>query len=413
MEDEKRLLYAIWLNQSCGHNPKTIAKVLAKYHTPEEAFSANPYEGELKQILGLGRILKLDRTLESAKRLLKYCKEHEIHVFDRQDARYPELLCHVSMAPNLLYAKGNLPDLNKILGVAIVGTREATKDGETMAQQLSRSLAENGITIISGMAKGIDGAAHCGALEAGGTTLAVLAGGVDMIYPTEHTDLYRHILTHGGVLSEQPPGVKGKPQFYQDRNRIMVGLSRGTVIIEGESKSGTAITARLATENNRDIFAVPGSPINPASELPNSLIRDGAKQVIGPLDVLEEYIDLYPQNLEYGLSVRGVSVTGRIEDLNHPPKTPALPRKEPSAPTAEEQKYQLELMLQRGNYKPEEVKILQYLSEHIGMVSFDELAEGCEMNAGQLSSMLIILQMKKVISQSAGGQYGIQFTMTE
>lgn len=413
MEDEKRLLYAIWLNQSCANNPKTIAKVLAKYHTPKEAFLANPYEGELNKILGLGRVLKLDRTLESAKRLLKYCKEHEIHVFDQEDERYPELLRHVSMAPNLLYAKGNLPDLNRILGVTIVGTRNATDDGETMAQQLGRSLAENGITIISGMARGIDGAAHCGALEAGGTTLAVLAGGVDVIYPTEHSDLYRHILTHGGVLSEQPPGVKGKPQFYQDRNRIMVGLSRGTIITEGECKSGTSITARLATENNRDIFAVPGNPIHSASELPNSLIRDGAKQVTGPLDVLEEYIELYPQNLEYGLSVRGVPVTGRVEDLNHPPKTPTELRKEPPVPTAEEQKYQLELMFQRGSYKAEEVKILQYLSEHIGMVSFDELVEGCEMNAGKLSSMLIILQMKKVISQSAGGQYCIQFTMTE
>lgn len=413
MEDEKRLLYAIWLNQSCGHNPKTIDKVLRKYHTPEEAFCANHYEGEFCKLLGLSRILKLDRTLEGAKRLLKHCKDSDIQVFDREDARYPEQLRHIAMAPNLLYAKGKLPDLNQILGIAIVGTRTATKEGETMAQMLGRSLAESGITIISGMAKGVDGAAHCGALEAGGTTLAVLAGGVDMIYPTEHSDLYRHILTHGGVISEQPPGVKGRPQFYQDRNRIIVGLSRGTIITEGESKSGTAISARLTTENNRDIFAVPGNPVNPESELPNELIRDGAKQVTGPLDVLEEYVDLYPQNLAYGLSLRDKPVTGRVEELNHPPKTPQAPPREKPVPTVQEQKYQLEKMIDNGSYQQDEVKILQCLSEHTGNVSFDELAEACGIDAGKLSSLLIILQMKKAISQSAGGQYCFRFTMTE
>ncbi len=413
MDDEKRLLYAIWLNQSCGHNPKTIAKVLSKYHSPEEAFFANHFEGDFCKILGLTRVLKLDRTLKSAQCLLRYCKENDILIFDREDTRYPEQLRHISMAPNLLYAKGNIPDLNRMLGVAIVGTRNASKDGEKMAQMLSCSLSENGITIISGMAKGIDGAAHCGALEAGGTTLAVLAGGVDVIYPTAHSELYRHILTHGGVISEQPPGVKGRAQFYQDRNRILVGLSRGTVVIEGGKKSGTAISARLATENNRDLFAVPGNPVNPSSELPNSLIRDGAKQVTGPLDVLEEYITLYPECLEYGLSLRGKPLTGNLTSLNHPLKTPEDPVPKTVLPSVEGQKHQLALMLKNGSYQQEEVRILQYLAEHIGMVSFDELAEACDIHAAKLSSMLIILQMKKAISQSAGGQYCFQFSMSE
>lgn len=413
MEDEERILYAIWLNRACGHYPRTIAKVLERYGSAEEAFATEHYHGDFCKILGVTRMLKLERTLDGAKRMLEECYKQEIQVILKGSKPYPKQLESVEHPPNILYAKGRLPDGNQMLGISVVGTRNATQDGETMAQMLGKSLAESGGTVISGMARGIDGAAHCGALEAGGTTVAVLAGGVDVIYPTEHTELYYHILEHGGVVSEQPPGVKGRPQFYQDRNRIIVGLSYGTVVVEGEKKSGTAISARIATESNRDVFAVPGNPLNPQAELPNALIRDGAKQVVGPLDVVEEYVDLYPEKLEYGLHIRGKAVVGRVRNLNHPHGIPVLQEKESMTPTVQEQKYQLETMLKNGDYRQEEVQILRYLSEHIGMVSFDDLAEGCGIETGALSSMLIILQMKKAIVQSAGGQYGFQFSITE
>jgi len=408
MIDEKRLLYTIWLNQSCGHDPDLIHRILKKYQTPEAAFSANHFDGEFFKTLQLKRMLKLDRTLDSARRLLDECREKGIEIFDREDARYPELLKNIFHSPTVLYAKGALPDLNRMLGVSVVGTRRPTKDGEEMARTLSRGMAENGICIVSGMAMGIDGAAHCGALEAGGTTLAILAGGVDVIYPTQHADMYQHILTHGAVLSEQPPGTIGKPTFYKQRNRIIAGLSLGTLVVEGDVRSGTSMTARLATENNRDVFAVPGSPLNPAASLPNTLIRDGAKQTTGPLDVLEEYLELYPDRLEYGLSRIGKPVVGKVDALNHPPKIPVIPVTEKKQPTYEERSHRLERKLSEGDFRKEEMQILRYLCQKTETVSYDELAEQCAINPASLSSMLIILQMKGLVRQSAGGHYCLQ-----
>ena len=406
--EEKRLLYTIWLNQVCGHNPSIIHRLLSKYQTPEEAYSANHFDSGFYKTVKLSKVLTMDRTLESAKRLLDYCHKHDIQIFDRDDERYPEQLKHIDEAPTLLYAKGAIPDLNRMLGIAIVGTRNGTEDGEKAAHLLGRSLADSGAVIISGMARGIDGAAHCGALECGGTTLAILAGGVDKIYPSEHTDLYRHILEHGGVLSEQPPGVIGKPQYYRMRNRILVGLSRGTVIVEGELKSGTALSARHATNSNRDVFAVPGNPMNPTSALPNALIRDGAKQVVDPLDILEEYLNLYAEELAYGIRLKGKPVTGRVQDLNHPPREKVMPVMERAKPDSETLIYQLEQKLKAGTFKEEEEKILRYLCLRAESVSFDDLAENCGLDIGTLNSMLIILQMKQMIEQAAGGQYRIQ-----
>lgn len=408
MEDQQ-LLYAIWLNQACGHNPSTVHRLLKKFQTPEAVFHANHFNPDFYKTLGLGKLLKLSRNLDGAKRLLEECQKKSIQIIGWEDRHYPNQLKHIFEPPLLLYAKGNLPDMNRMLGISMVGTRQATKDGEAVAGILARNLAENGMVIISGMAKGIDGAAHCGALEAGGTTLAVLAGGVDVIYPSEHTYLYQHILEHGGVLSEQPPGTIGKPYFYKQRNRILVGLAQGTIIVEGELKSGTAISARLATENNRDIFAVPGNPINKEAELPNALIRDGAKQVTGPLDVLEEYLELYPERLTYGISLIGKPVVGRVERLLHPLRAPEPIPKVVEKPSQQEREYQLTKILEKGEFRKEEQIILRYLCQKGEWVSFDELAEHCQMEVGALSSMLIILQMKKVLLQQAGGQYQFYF----
>lgn len=409
MEDEKRLLYSIWLNQICGHNPLTVHRVLKEFKTPQEAYASNHFDAAFYKLVKLSRVLLMDRTLESAKRLLEDCRKREIQIFDREDARYPEQLKHMENAPTLLYAKGAIPDLNRMLGVSIVGTRKGTEDGEKIAQMLGESLADSGAVIISGMARGIDGAAHCGALACGGTTLAILAGGVDRIYPPEHTDLYRHILEHGGVLSEQPPGTVGKPQFYAQRNRILVGLSRGTVVVEGELKSGTSLSARIAIENNRDVFAVPGNPMKTTSALPNELIRDGAKQVVGPLDILEEYLDLYAKELAYGLSLKKAPVVGRIEDLNHPPKEKVVPKTESIKRDPDSLLHQLEQKLKSASFKKEEEVILRYLCQSAETVSFDELAENCGLDTSALSSLLIILQMKRLVQQSAGGQYTVQF----
>ncbi|MDP3999676.1 MAG: DNA-processing protein DprA [bacterium] len=204
----------------------------------------------------------------------------------KEDADYPALLKEISWAPLGLYIKGSLPDHPRI---AIVGTRKATPNGKALAKQLARELTLQGATVVSGLAMGIDEAAHQGAVEAGGQTMAVLATGLDRIYPAQNTNLAHKILDLGGALiSEYPPESPSFPSNFVHRDRIISGLSLGVVVIEAPEKSGALITAKFATEQNREIMAVPG-PANHANYSgSHQLIRDGAKLVTSAKEILDE-----------------------------------------------------------------------------------------------------------------------------
>lgn len=202
------------------------------------------------------------------------------------DAHYPQPLAALDDAPPLLIVKGRVETLSAPL-IAIVGARNATVNGRKFAKMLAMDLAKAGYGIISGMARGIDGAAHEGALMHG-TTVAVLAGGVDVIYPPEHRDLYERIAATGAVISEMPPGTEPQAAFFPRRNRIISGASRGVVVVEATPRSGSLITARFAAEQGRDVFAVPGSPLDPRAHGPNGLIREGATLVQSADDILSE-----------------------------------------------------------------------------------------------------------------------------
>ncbi len=201
------------------------------------------------------------------------------------DALYPEPLRAIEDAPPVLVVKGDAAVLAKPM-IAMVGARNATLNGKRFAKLLAHDLAKAGYVIISGMARGIDGAAHDGALAAGGETVAVLAGGTDNIYPPEHRDLYERIAASGAVISEMPPGTQPQAALFPRRNRIISGASRGVVVVEATPKSGSLITARMAADQGREVFAVPGSPLDPRAQGPNGLIREGATLIQGAADVL-------------------------------------------------------------------------------------------------------------------------------
>lgn len=405
--EESRLLHQLWLSLNCDHDPYLVDRVLKKYHTAEEAFQANFYDSDFYKTLRLDRTLRMDRTLDKAKRLLEQCRREEITILAPDDPNYPKRLLEGPQPPQILYGIGNLPDLNQMLGITIVGPRACTKEGARLTEELAESLAGSGIGIISGMAIGIDGAAHCGAMKAGGTTIAVLAGGVDRVYPPEHGRLYRHILEYGGILSERPPGMSGQGFFYRQRNRILTGLAHGVIVVEGLLKSGTAITAKFATQTNRDVFAIPGHPQEPMAALPNHLIQDGAKLILNGLDVIEEYVSVYPELLEYGLQQKRKQLVGRLSDLY----TTATPKKKQTVEPGQTQgettqnKPTLEDYFSRFELQKEEQEILRYLWEQGGEASFDDIADHCGIEIATLSSLLIILQMKKAVMQDAGGIY--------
>lgn len=196
---------------------------------------------------------------------------------------YPALLAHIDVPPPLLYVKGRVELLNRP-AVAIVGSRDASAAGQKIARDLARGLGAAGWVVASGLARGIDAAAHIAAMDTG--TIAVLAGGIDIIYPPEHAALQAAIGEQGCLVTEMPPGFQPRGQDFPRRNRIISGLSRGTVVVEAARRSGTLITARYAGEQGRDVFAVPGHPLDPRAEGTNQLLKDGATLVTTSDDIL-------------------------------------------------------------------------------------------------------------------------------
>ena len=230
---------------------------------------------------------------------------------------YPADLARVDVPPPLIYALGRIELLNRPC-IAIVGSRESSANGVALARQFAQGLGVAGLVVVSGLARGIDGAAHQASLETG--TIAVVAGGLDVIYPPEHAALHAAIATKGCIVSEQPPGFIPRGQDFPRRNRIIAGLSRGVVIVEAARRSGSLITARLAGELGREVLAVPGHPLDPRAEGTNQLLKDGATLVTTVTDVLDS---LGPQ-----LGSGGLNTTSFTEPLSYrlfaapPPEEP-------------------------------------------------------------------------------------------
>jgi DNA processing protein len=223
---------------------------------------------------------------------------HGITALTWHDPAYPPRLKEIYDLPPVLYVRGRLTAADEWC-VAVVGTRRPTPYGRQVAEEITYGLAANGICVVSGLARGVDSIAHRTALEAGGRTVAVMACGLDIVYPPEHAGLAREIMERGALVSDYPPGTEPRGEFFPRRNRIMSGLSLGVLIVEGDVKSGAMITARLALEQDREVFAVPGSVFSVQSRGPNQLIQEGAKLVHRVEDVLEELnLTMVPQQIE-------------------------------------------------------------------------------------------------------------------
>ena len=210
-----------------------------------------------------------------------------IGVLTWHDPAYPRLLREIDDLPPVLYVQGELTDDDQ-RSVTVVGTRKPTSYGKEVAAHLAGDLARAGVTIVSGLARGIDGVAHRAALEAGGRTMGVLGSGLDVPYPPEHAGLMRQIAEQGAVISEYPLGTKPEARHFPRRNRVLSGLSLGTLVVEAPEQSGTLSTIRSALEQNREVFCVPGSIYSPQSAVTNRLIQEGAKLVMAAEDILEE-----------------------------------------------------------------------------------------------------------------------------
>lgn len=249
--------------------------------TPGELKAAGLDSGAINAIADARQSIDPDAELEALQRT-------GVYAYTWHDAEYPRQLREVFDRPPVLYVRGTLTPADE-WAVAVVGTRRVTVYGRQVAEEMSRGLAANRVTVVSGLARGVDAVAHRAALQAGGRTIGVLACGLDLIYPPEHKRLAEEIIEHGALISDYPLGTQPRSEFFPRRNRILSGISLGVLVVEGDVKSGALITARQALEQNREVFAVPGSIYSPNSRGTNKLIQDGeAKLTLDVQDVLAE-----------------------------------------------------------------------------------------------------------------------------
>jgi len=288
MVSADELKYWVAFSGIAGIGRVRISQLQEYFGSLQDAWQAP--EGKLRQagldsrsidaLVTLRPRISLDTEMEKLER-------YRIKVLIHEDPLYPARLKEIYDYPPVLYVRGNLPVQDEPC-LAIVGTRRPTIYGRQVTEEIVTDLARSKITIVSGLARGIDSIAHRAALDAGGKTIAVFASGLDIVYPGENAKLAQAIIEHGAVLSEHPLSAKPKPENFPLRNRIMSGLSLGVLVVEAGERSGALITAHQAVEQNREVFAIPGSTLSPASQGTNRLIQEGAKLVRNYTDILQE-----------------------------------------------------------------------------------------------------------------------------
>jgi DNA processing protein len=357
---ELRDLLALHLLPGLG--PRLTAALLRRFGSAGAVLRAGA--AQLREVSHIGP--KLSEDLCRAMRdvdvdaELAHVARHGVHLRRLGTPEYPAPLAEIPDAPHLLYVRGTVEPAD-VKAVALVGSRKYTGYGRRVAERLAAGLARAGYVVVSGLARGIDGIAHRAALQAGGRTLAVLAGGLSRVYPPEHAGLADEVAAAGALISEAPMRQEPLAGMFPARNRIISGLSRGVVIIEAAEESGTLITARHAGEQGRVVFAVPGPVDSPTSAGTNALIREGAVLVRGAEDVIEE-----------------------LEGVRAP-----APAVQPAAPRPELDEVQRRLW-----------DFLAEAPRHL-----DEMAQRLALPVPQLSGALLTMEMKKLVRRLPGNRY--------
>jgi DNA processing protein len=287
MNDDRGLASWIQLTLTPGLGSSTLRLLLGRFGLPENVLGAPPAEVSKVAGAAAAQALRAERPAAALDASLRWIGERGHSVVTLADAEYPRALLEIPDPPILLYASGRLELLSRP-ALAIVGSRNASAQGLRTAQQFAEAFSAAGLTIVSGLALGIDAAAHRGALRASGSTIAVLGTGVDIVYPRQHKELAAEIEDRGLLLSEFPLGAPAAAHHFPRRNRLISGLTRGCLVVEAALASGSLITARSAAEQGREVFAVPGSIHSPLSKGCHALIKQGAKLVESAEDVLVE-----------------------------------------------------------------------------------------------------------------------------
>jgi DNA processing protein len=358
-----------------GLGPKLTRAVVERFGTPAAVLRATAAELESVSMIGA----KLAEKFATAFRTINVeaewnlIQKHGVSVLVHGQPGYPERLDTIDDFPPLLYLKGSFAEADRN-AVAMVGSRSCTGYGRRMAERIAAGLVKAGVTVVSGLARGIDGAAHRGALEAGGRTIAVLANGLTTVYPPEHAELAEQVARSGVVLTETPMTVDPQPGMFPARNRIISALSRAVVVVEANERSGALITASHAADQGREVFAVPGNADSPASAGCLELIRKGARLVRSADDILEDL---------YGIAVPDPPPQ---RPANREMSVPPPPRPSGPPPGMDD--------VQR--------RIWDALSEPRHA---DQLTRDLSIPAAELTRLLMTMELKKIIRRQPGNNY--------
>lgn len=399
----------LWLATCKGITPLMRAKLLHQFGAPEEI-----YYGDERQYRSLGLSAKqmeglLDKRLDHLGIILEDCARESIQIITYQDASYPQRLREIADPPCVLYCKGHLADVDETVSIGVVGTRKATPYGLDMAMRTGEELATAGVAVISGMALGIDSAALEGALRGGGTPIAVLGGGLDTVYPIQNTELFQELVSRGAVVSEYPPRISHLSHHFPVRNRIISGLSWGVVAVEAGERSGTGITARLALDQDRDLFAYPGLANVSTSIGTNRLIQEGtAMMTLNPTDILREYgiqpvkATKKPSPQRSTSTPKKVPPESGILELEHKPPAKGFDKGDKKA--------YITVLEGEKTYTPHQLAILQALQE--APLGSDDLVERTALSVGDILSALTMLQVQGLIAEVSGKRFETMVLIT-
>ena len=401
--------YWMWLSHACGAGSKVAVSLLRYFGNAYNVFVAD--EAAISQCdFRIDKRIKsnlLYKDISEEEDIIKWCDGCGVKIICPDDSLYPPSLRALVDAPMTLYVLGVLPDFENMFTCAVVGTRSMTEYGRDMAYKFGYGLASGGACLVSGLAKGCDAMAMNGALDAGGTTVAVLGCGIDIVYPKENEALLSKVLNAGAVITEYSPGVSPLRKNFPIRNRIISGISQSVCVIEGDMKSGSLITARHAIYQGRELFAVPGRVGESGAEGTNHLIKNGAEAVTTPEDILSRYEFIYPHSID----VKKV-VVPKIKPADEDEEIVVLPKKKKKAPvknkkTKEEpfpQQPKAKSNVDFDSLSDEEKNIYRAMTPDIPMLA-EEICSVAGMPVSTVMAALTLLEISGAVESGAGGYF--------
>ena len=411
------LQYWLWLSEkACVSKVRRLALLRALGSVEEIYFAGQAELSMIPELTEPEMDALLDKDLTDAERIGNQCYEKGIRILTWQDAQYPSLLRNIDDPPVVLYYKGRLPHFGAAPTLALIGARRASAAGLLTAKRMGYQLGRAGAIVVSGLADGIDSMCMLGALTAGAPVVGVLGCGADVIYPAKNRSLYEDTIARGCILTEYPPGTPPVGYHFPVRNRIISGISDGVVVVEAAAKSGALITARLALDQGRDVFAVPGAAGNEACAGSNRLLREGATFAETGADVIEEYLSRYPglaecadEGKRIGLSPDDVRQIAAKPDEKPELKVAQAPQSPKKAVDNRKESDYIELKALMRTLPPAQCAILEALSD--GPLTVDDVIDRSQIPASQAMSALTMLEIRRMVQKAGANRYALADTI--